>query len=183
MLCILILLFIRHNIKNEVHHRIILFQFGIAAYVETTNFLLDVLAKFLTNYENHRTQTEYETSLLCKGMMLKFVNSFFALYYVAFFKEHQTLFSEPMECLRRGLSCHHCKQPSEPQAMESRALTTAEKYAKISTFFVHAYRNNDTPLRKLLQPLEPRCSRSCFEIHSDLHIWDHVRILRDKTTS
>ena len=67
------------------------------------------LAKFLTNYENHRTQTEYETSLLCKartglpnsgressfsvremcyeGMMLKFVNSFFALYYVAFFKE------------------------------------------------------------------------------------------------
>ncbi|CAE7643596.1 ano10 [Symbiodinium sp. CCMP2456] len=100
MLCILILLFIRHNIKNEVHHRIILFQFGIAAYVETTNFLLDVLATFLTNYENHRTQTEYETALLCKGMMLKFVNSFFALYYVAFFKEHQTLFSEPMECLR-----------------------------------------------------------------------------------
>ena len=29
-----------------MHHRIILFQFGIAAYVETTNFLLDVSAAY-----------------------------------------------------------------------------------------------------------------------------------------
>ena len=31
---------------SQVHHRIILFQFGIAAYVETTNFLLDVSASY-----------------------------------------------------------------------------------------------------------------------------------------
>lgn len=100
VLCILILLSIRHNIKSEVHHHIVGFQIAIAAYVEISNAGLDALARLLTDQENHRTQTEYEAAFLWKGAVLKYMNSFFALYYVAFFKEHQTLFSEPMECLR-----------------------------------------------------------------------------------
>eukprot|EP00437_Effrenium_voratum_P005085 CAMPEP_0181431576 /NCGR_PEP_ID=MMETSP1110-20121109/18319_1 /TAXON_ID=174948 /ORGANISM="Symbiodinium sp., Strain CCMP421" /LENGTH=741 /DNA_ID=CAMNT_0023554945 /DNA_START=262 /DNA_END=2487 /DNA_ORIENTATION=- len=100
ILCILLLLLIRHNIKSEVHHHIVGFQIAIAAYVEISNAGLDLLCRWLTDQENHRTQTEFETAYLCKGMVLKYMNSFFALYYVAFFKEHQTLFSEPMECLR-----------------------------------------------------------------------------------
>lgn len=100
VLCILVLLLIRHNIKSEVHHHIVGFQIAIAAYVEISNAGLDLLTRILTDHENHRTQTEYETAFLWKGAVLKYMNSFFALYYVAFFKEHQTLFSEPMECLR-----------------------------------------------------------------------------------
>jgi len=43
---------------------------------------------YLNEYENHRTPTEYENSLIVKTFLFKFVNSYNSLFYIAFFKQY-----------------------------------------------------------------------------------------------
>jgi len=57
------------------------------------------IAKKLTIGENHRTQSEHDTHLLAKVFCFKFVNSYFVLYYVAFFKQHSEFFGHKLECI------------------------------------------------------------------------------------
>lgn len=45
------------------------------------------LGKKLTEWENHRTQTQYDDSLILKLFGFQFVNSYSSLYYIAFFRE------------------------------------------------------------------------------------------------
>lgn len=45
-----------------------------------------VLAKVLTNFETHRTQTEWEDSFTLKMFLFQFVNHYASLFYIAFFK-------------------------------------------------------------------------------------------------
>jgi hypothetical protein len=78
--------------------RIVIFQFGLAILVEVTNSFLSSLAKILNDCENHRTATEYDKHKLIKVMLFKFVNSYFVLYYVAFFKKDLNLFG--MLCIQ-----------------------------------------------------------------------------------
>jgi len=64
------------------------------------NAVLSSLARALTTQENHRTQTEHDTAQLAKTVCFKFINSYFALYYIAFFKNHAYLFGVQMRCIR-----------------------------------------------------------------------------------
>jgi len=61
---------------------------------------LTAMSKYLTTEENHRTQSEHDTHLLSKVFIFKFVNSYFVLYYIAFFKGHSTLFGSTLVCIR-----------------------------------------------------------------------------------
>eukprot|EP00931_Biecheleriopsis_adriatica_P037875 TRINITY_DN2171_c1_g1_i5.p1 TRINITY_DN2171_c1_g1~~TRINITY_DN2171_c1_g1_i5.p1 ORF type:complete len:775 (+),score=224.35 TRINITY_DN2171_c1_g1_i5:121-2445(+) len=97
---VLVILFLRHNMKNDAPLGLLVFQLALAAYVEIANYMLTVIARGLTDRENHRTQKEHDTALLVKIMALKFINGFFCLYYVAFFKSHAYLFGSEMQCLR-----------------------------------------------------------------------------------
>ncbi|XP_041351905.1 anoctamin-4-like isoform X2 [Gigantopelta aegis] len=45
-----------------------------------------VIAKMLTNFETHRTQTEWEDSFTLKMFLFQFVNHYASLFYIAFFK-------------------------------------------------------------------------------------------------
>jgi len=47
-------------------------------------------ADILTAWENHRTQTEYDDALTFKIFLFQFVNSYISLYYIAFFKSHNS---------------------------------------------------------------------------------------------
>jgi hypothetical protein len=49
------------------------------------------IAAYLTNWENHRTQTDYENSLIIKIFLFQFVNSYTSLFYVGFFKRNALL--------------------------------------------------------------------------------------------
>eukprot|EP01135_Chromosphaera_perkinsii_P005459 Nk52_evm8s352 gene=Nk52_evmTU8s352 len=49
------------------------------------------VAVSLTDWENHRTQTQYESSLILKTFAFQFVNSYSALYYTAFFRQQRTI--------------------------------------------------------------------------------------------
>lgn len=95
------LLFARHVHKAEVAGGVVYFEWVLAVYVEAMNKLLAVVADLLTRQENHRTQAEHEGHRLAKVVALKFINSYFVLYYMAFFKQHRDLFGVEMNCLRQ----------------------------------------------------------------------------------
>ncbi|XP_065059124.1 anoctamin-7-like [Rhopilema esculentum] len=50
-------------------------------------YFYKALGKKLTEWENHRTQTQFEDSLILKLFGFQFVNSYSSLYYIAFFRE------------------------------------------------------------------------------------------------
>ena len=50
------------------------------------NIIYSDVAIQLTDYENHRTDTKYEDSLIAKTFLFQFVNSYASLFYIAFFK-------------------------------------------------------------------------------------------------
>jgi hypothetical protein len=95
MFVILGLLYARHV------HTYQNFEWLLAVYVEVSNKLLSKLAQYLTAQENHRTQKEHEGHKLAKVLALKFVNSYFVLYYMAFFKQHEALFGVKMHCIHQ----------------------------------------------------------------------------------
>jgi hypothetical protein len=57
-----------------------------AIQIQLLNALYNAVAIRLTDYENHRTNTEYEDSLIAKTFIFQFVNSFSSLFYIAFVK-------------------------------------------------------------------------------------------------
>jgi anoctamin-10/anoctamin-7 len=58
----------------------------LAVQIQVLNYYYGELALKLNDYENHRTDTEYEDSLIVKTFLFQFVNSFVSLFYVAFLK-------------------------------------------------------------------------------------------------
>lgn len=58
----------------------------VAVQVQVFNVLYTSLAHFLNNYENHRTDVQYEDALIAKTFAFQFVNQFAALFYLAFAK-------------------------------------------------------------------------------------------------
>lgn len=101
---IMVMLICRHKFKDDVTLPLIggigAWQLIMAIFVEVGNAALTWMAKVLTNRENHRTRADHDTQLLAKVFAFKFVNSYFVLYYVAFFKGHTDFFGEPLHCLR-----------------------------------------------------------------------------------
>jgi len=94
---LLAILLFRHRLHSTAAG-LWFFQLAMAGFVEITNALLAELAIKLTELENHRTETEHNTHMLSKVMVLKFICTYCVLYYTAFFKHHVSLFGTPMEC-------------------------------------------------------------------------------------
>jgi len=97
---ILMILFLKHTRPADSMLGRVGYQFLLAFVVEVVNAILTCVAKCLTDRENHRTQTEHEMHMLAKVMGFKFVNSYFALYYIAFFKKDSYLFGSQITCMR-----------------------------------------------------------------------------------
>jgi anoctamin-10/anoctamin-7 len=60
----------------------------LALQIQFLNGFFGEIALKLTNFENHRTDTEYEDSLIAKTFCFQFVNSFASLFYIAFVKPY-----------------------------------------------------------------------------------------------
>eukprot|EP01039_Chlorochromonas_danica_P003566 gene3566-3905_t len=59
-----------------------------AVQIQVLNAIYTSIAIRLTDYENHRTNTEYEDALIAKTFIFQFVNSFASLFYIAFVKPY-----------------------------------------------------------------------------------------------
>ena len=57
-----------------------------ALQIQVFNAIYGELAIICNNYENHRTDTQYEDALISKTFVFQFVNSYASLFYVAFVK-------------------------------------------------------------------------------------------------
>mmetsp|Transcript_20422 Transcript_20422/g.69393 ORF Transcript_20422/g.69393 Transcript_20422/m.69393 type:complete len:748 (+) Transcript_20422:84-2327(+) len=57
-----------------------------AVVIQVLNAVYFNLALKFNDYENHRTDTEYEDALIAKVFVFQFVNSYAALFYIAFIK-------------------------------------------------------------------------------------------------
>ena len=57
---------------------------------QVMNIIYGGMAISLTDHENHRTDTEYEDSLIAKTFVFQFVNSYASLFYIAYFKPFLT---------------------------------------------------------------------------------------------
>lgn len=94
------LVIFKHTHKAEMAMGNVATQFIIATVVELLNVLLSWVARKLTTRENHRTAVEHERAMLTKVVLFKYVNSYFVLYYLAFFKNHAELLGHEMHCFR-----------------------------------------------------------------------------------
>ncbi|RHY94480.1 hypothetical protein DYB37_006836 [Aphanomyces astaci] len=57
-----------------------------AVQIQVMNGIYGTIAVRLNNFENHRTETEYEDNLIAKTFLFQFVNSYASLFYIAFIK-------------------------------------------------------------------------------------------------
>ncbi len=58
-----------------------------AIVIQITNYTYNLVAISLTDYENHRTNTEYEDQIIMKIFVFQFINSYASFYYLAFVAE------------------------------------------------------------------------------------------------
>jgi hypothetical protein len=57
-----------------------------AISIQVLNLLYKKIAQVLVDWENHRTETDYDNALIIRTFLFQFVNSYTSLFYVAFFK-------------------------------------------------------------------------------------------------
>jgi hypothetical protein len=60
-----------------------------AVQIFVFNYIYNFLAFILSKFENHKTETAFERSLITKTFFFQFVNSFNSLFYIAFIKRHE----------------------------------------------------------------------------------------------
>ena len=60
--------------------------------------LYQSLAEKLTDWENHRTQTEWDDALTVKSFMFQFVNNYFTLFYIAILRQFPNPFGPANPC-------------------------------------------------------------------------------------
>lgn len=61
-----------------------------AIFIMIGNFIYRKVAFFFTEWENHRTESEWENSFIIKNAVFQFVNSYTSLFYIAFVKSKFT---------------------------------------------------------------------------------------------
>jgi len=61
-----------------------------AVQIHILNYVYRRISVILNDYENHRTESQYENALIAKNFVFKFFNSFNSLFYIAFFKKNDT---------------------------------------------------------------------------------------------
>eukprot|EP01132_Coremiostelium_polycephalum_P002708 gene2708-3359_t len=66
-----------------------------ATVIQILNSLYKKLAFFLTEKEDHRTQSSFNSSFMIKLCLFQFVNSFSSLFYIAFIKDNVDLWGDP----------------------------------------------------------------------------------------
>jgi len=61
-----------------------------AVQIQILNVVYGIAADKLNEYENHRTQSAWENALIGKSFIFKFINSYYSMFYIAFFKRYDS---------------------------------------------------------------------------------------------
>ncbi len=72
------------------------------------NFVYRRLAVLLNNFENHKTESEFENALIIKLFLFQFINSFSSSFYIIYIKENVNYFGvKPNSCVPVCVNTHH----------------------------------------------------------------------------
>lgn len=83
------------------------------------NVLYRQLATFLTEWENHRTQSQYERHRVTKLVLFEFVNNFMSLFYIAFITmDMEMLRSQLQTMLIVNQTINHFQETVQPLAIK-----------------------------------------------------------------
>jgi len=63
-------------------------SFANSAQIMIANYLYGYISEYLTDRENHRTDTQYEDSMIMKLSWFQFINSYASFFYLAFIAEY-----------------------------------------------------------------------------------------------
>ena len=64
-----------------------IFSTANAIQIVIFNIIHGIMVVKFTNFENHRTQTDHESSLITKSFFFEFFNSYYSLFFIAFLKD------------------------------------------------------------------------------------------------
>ncbi len=59
-----------------------------AIQIQLMNWVWDMVARRLTDFENHRTQNRHDWSLLLKSFLFKMINNYISLFYMGFLQQY-----------------------------------------------------------------------------------------------
>jgi len=156
------------------------------------NFIFNLLASILTRFENHKTRTTFERSLITKTFVFQFVNSFNSLFYIAFIKRDEegclddngagdlvlskdnTCFRELYVQLRSIFIIAIIKNVNEI------ALPLVLKYmsGRKKTKFYKKLEKSDKDEHKLLARIETSMDRGVFAFQDiDGTYWDYLELM------
>jgi len=88
-----------------------------AGQILLLNEVVIVIAVVLNNYENHRTDTQYEDNLIAKVFSFQFVNSFSSLFYIAFLKGKGLFKDDQCNYNKNGVTDNNCMGELNSQLM------------------------------------------------------------------
>jgi hypothetical protein len=115
-----------------------------ALIIQGLNQLYLILATELTEWENHRTETEFESLMVSKLFIFQFVNSYASLFYLAFIADSMG------DCSATGGSCM-------PALAWNLAILSLIRF-----FFNHCYANVLYPAYKYAQNLKNYIDHMCI---------------------
>eukprot|EP01050_Picozoa_sp_SAG11_P007624 SAG11_NODE_642_length_8006_cov_6.996965_5_plen_152_part_00 len=52
--------------------------------IVVAGFLYEIMAESINEWENHRTESEFDNALVTKNFMFQFINNYFVLFYIAY---------------------------------------------------------------------------------------------------
>lgn len=91
-----------------------------AVQIQIFNYIYGNLATRLTDMENHRTNTQYEDSMIAKVFLFQFVNSYASFAFIAFVAK----FLDPTE----GAPADSIGQCGSSDCMETLAVNISNKF-------------------------------------------------------
>ena len=151
-----------------------------AIQIQIFNFIYEILAFKLTDWENHKTQSSYERSFIVKSYLFQFVNSYNALFYIAFIKSYTE------GCI--------VKDSEGKKVKEVGASCMDELYTQLTSLFLVAYFRNIIELalpflknRRRLKAFrnisftETEADQTCKRIESNLMKSEYVNRTIDGT--
>lgn len=70
----------------------------ISIYIKIFAYLYKCIATYLTNFENHQKQSQYEYSFIIKTFIFGIINEYYTFYHYIFFSSRKECISEIGSC-------------------------------------------------------------------------------------
>jgi hypothetical protein len=141
------------------------------AFIVIFGMLYESIAVTMTEWENHRTQVEYDNQLILKNFGFQFVNNYFVLFYIGYMRQLNT---QPL-CGLIGLDASFCPEVAVTECKNGTCLGQVQTNV-IAVFTVK------TVISQLREMLLPYVKAGKNKASAALHVGQIRDAVTDKTS-